>query len=215
MLANGPVSCRIGRQLVWFKLVDMLSSAASSELVIWYRHSPKRLTMKAALRSIVLAFAALSLSGCASIVSGRHADVAIDSYPSHAHVEIHDKYGRQVSSLQTPGVATLKRQGKYFLPAKYTATITAPGYAPAQVPIRSTVNPWVLGNVVIGGVAGLVVDSATGAGWKPKHSEIHQELIPLAGDGPFEPYSDSIEPQPVEPAEYVAEEAADESAELE
>src|SRR5262245_1404652 len=99
---------------------------------------------RAAITSAFLTCLALSLSGCASVVSGRHAEVAIDSYPSHAHVDIHDKYGRRVSSFSTPGVAKLKRNSKFFMPAKYTATISAPGFETAQEPIRSTVNPWVL-----------------------------------------------------------------------
>jgi hypothetical protein len=168
--------------------------------------------MKTLLCSIILAIAAISLGGCASVVSGRHAEVAFNSYPSNAHVVVHDKRGRRVSSFMTPGVATLKRQGKYFLPASYTATIAAPGFVPAEVPIRSTVNPWILGNVVIGGIPGLVIDSATGAAWMPRHDDIHQELMPLEGGPSFEPYSGKAAPQQVQPAEYVADETADESA---
>jgi hypothetical protein len=135
-----------------------------------------------AIAHIVVLLAALFVSGCASIVSGRHAEVAVDSFPSHASVVIQDKQGRTVSSFNTPGVATLKRQGKYFMPARYTATIVAPGYEPAHVPIGATLNPWLLGNVVVGGIPGLVVDSATGAAWKPYRSEIHHQLTPQGGE---------------------------------
>jgi hypothetical protein len=131
----------------------------------------------------------VSLTGCASIVSGRHADVAFDSYPSNARVVIHDNCGRAVASLNTPGVASLKRNRRYFLPARYTAVIEAPGYHPAEVPIRSTINPWILGNVAVGGIAGLVVDNVTGAAWKPKRSEIHQQLSPISGQHEAASYS--------------------------
>ena len=117
--------------------------------------------------------------GCASIVSGRHAEVTIDSNPPNAHVTVRDKRGQQVAALNTPAKVTLKRNERIILPARYTATIEAPGYETAQVPIRSTVNPWILGNVVFGGVVGLVVDNATGAAWKPRDSEIYQELTPI------------------------------------
>lgn len=118
-------------------------------------------------------------AGCASIVSGRKADICVDSYPTNAHVVIHDNEGHVVASADTPATVSLKRNRKYFLPARYTATIEAPGYEPAQVPITSTMNPWILGNIVIGGVPGLVVDNATGAAWQPRQKEIHRELTPL------------------------------------
>jgi hypothetical protein len=131
------------------------------------------------------------LVGCASIISGRSATVAIDSYPSNACVTVRDNNGRAVASTVTPGVVSLKRNRKYFLPAKYTATIESPGYAPAQVPLRSTVNPWILGNIVIGGIPGLVIDNATGAAWKPADAEVHQQLMPLAMGGDEPQYSAS------------------------
>jgi uncharacterized protein YceK len=123
----------------------------------------------------------LASSGCASVINGRHADVAFNTFPTSAHVTVRDDSGREVAELDTPGVVTLKRSRPYFLPARYTATIEAPGYAPAEVPIRSTVNPWILGNVVFGGIPGLVVDSATGAAWRPRRREIVHELAPLHG----------------------------------
>jgi hypothetical protein len=42
-------------------------------------------------------------------------------------------------------------------------------------------NPWILGNVIFGGLPGLVVDNATGAAWQPRQKEIHRELTPLDG----------------------------------
>jgi hypothetical protein len=131
--------------------------------------------------SVVWFGALIALSGCASIVSGRQADIAFDSVPSNAHVVIRDKAGRKVASLTTPGVVSVRRNRRFFMPARYTADIEAPGYLPARTPIRSTINPWVFGNVIIGGIPGLVVDTATGAAWKPRESQIHQQLTPLYG----------------------------------
>jgi hypothetical protein len=152
----------------------------------------------------------VSVAGCASIISGRRADVAFDTHPPGAHVEIRDKRGRPVSSLETPGAVSLKRQGRFFMPAYYTATITAPGYQTAQVPIGSTLNPWLLGNVIIGGIPGIVIDSATGAAWQPKRSEIQQHLVPL--DGPEQlPGFSAAEPrggENVVAAQYTADESA-------
>jgi hypothetical protein len=122
---------------------------------------------------------ALGLCGCASIVSGRYADVHLDSHPANAHVVVLDHKGAKVAEANTPAVVSLKRNRKFFLPAKYTASFDAPGYATAQVPLRSTLNPWVAGNIVLGGPVGLIVDTATGAGWRPKHDQISQHLEPI------------------------------------
>ncbi len=133
------------------------------------------------MSSVISLAACLMCTGCASIIGGRHADVSIDSYPTNAHVVIHDNNGREVTSLNTPGVVSLKRNRRFFLPARYTAVIAAPGYEAAQVPIRSTVNPWILGNIVFGGVPGLIVDNVTGAAWQPRESQIHRQLAPVSG----------------------------------
>ena len=151
-------------------------------------------------RHVILVVAALLSSGCASIISGRTATVEIDSNPSDAHVVIHDKHGKEVLTTHTPATVELRRKDRFIWPARYTATIEKPGYQPKTVPIHSTLNPWVLGNVVFGGPIGLVVDSATGAGWKPKVASIQPNLEPIyTAQQPGAPYSASQE-QNVQPA---------------
>jgi hypothetical protein len=155
------------------------------------------------LHAIVVG-AALASSGCASIISGRTASVTIDSNPSHADVVIHDKHGQEVIATHTPARVELRRKDKFIWPAKYTATITKPGYKTTTVPINSTLNPWIAGNVIVGGPFGLAIDSATGAGWKPKVAAIHSELEPMYVAQQPPPVSDEFPPaQNVEQATAV------------
>jgi hypothetical protein len=112
-------------------------------------------------------------------MSGSHADVSFYSNVPEASVVIRNKRGEQVMVTQTQSKVALKRNDRYIFPARYTATFMAPGYQPVDVPIQSKVNPWVLGNVAVGGLAGLVVDNATGAAWTPKESSYYQALMPL------------------------------------
>lgn len=175
-----------------------------------FSHRYDRNVVKRGRAQSAVGFVALvALSGCASIISGRRAEVAFDSYPSNAHVVIHDNVGREVASLKTPGVVSLRRNRRFFMPARYVATIETPGYQPAQVPLRSTVNPWILGNVIIGGIPGLVVDTATGAAWMPRQSEIHQQLAPLYGPqwGPWNSPDAASQHEPIHAAELASHES--------
>jgi hypothetical protein len=133
---------------------------------------------------VLYALALMATGGCASIISGRHAEVAINSYPSDAEVLVRDDKGRAVAATRTPAVVSLKRGKGFLKKAEYTATIEKPGYSTAHVPIDSTVNPWLLGNVIFGGVPGLIVDPYTGAMWRPKRAEINEELVPSSRPGP-------------------------------
>jgi hypothetical protein len=132
----------------------------------------------------LIALAALSAGGCASLVSGRHADVAINSSPPDAHVSVRDKQGRMVAAARTPAVVSLKRGDGFLKRAEYTATIEKPGYSTAHVPIESRLNPWLFGNVFLGGVVGLAVDPYTGAMWRPTPHAINEELLPSNRPGP-------------------------------
>jgi hypothetical protein len=121
-----------------------------------------------------------SAPGCATVMSGRHAEVGFYSNVPNATVVIRDKHGKDVAAVQAQSKVALKRNERYIFPARYTATFMAPGYQPTEVDVRSKVNPWVLGNVVIGGLLGLAVDNATGAAWTPKQPAYYGELRPLS-----------------------------------
>jgi hypothetical protein len=143
---------------------------------------------------------ALVASGCASLVSGRHAEVTLDSNPPAAEVVIRDKHGKHVLTTQTPATVQLKRKDKFIWPAKYTAEFQKPGYQPKKVAINQRVNPWILGNVVFGGVIGLAVDNATGAAWRPKVAAIDAALVPQQYAHQQYPPARGYEQMPMSPA---------------
>jgi hypothetical protein len=132
--------------------------------------------------------------GCASVISGREADIAIKTNPPRAHVMIQNEKGETVANAMTPTKVSLKRSNGIFKKApRYSAVIQKQGYQTAKVKIDPKLNPWVFGNVVLGGVIGLAADSATGAIWNYKPNDIDQSLAPISTQTEY--YSDTTDPE--------------------
>ncbi|MDN3234528.1 MULTISPECIES: hypothetical protein [Pseudomonas] len=118
---------------------------------------------KMAAAGICLSF----LSGCASILGDSQYPVHVSSAPAGATFEITDKAGRVVHSGNTPSTVTLKSGRGYFKGETYTLKFHNPGYADKTVTLDSSVSGWYWGNILLGGVIGmLIVDPATGAMFK-------------------------------------------------
>lgn len=143
------------------------------------------------LVSLVVCGLASLNSGCASVISGREADIAIKSNPPRAHVMIQNEKGETVATSTTPTKISLKRSNGIFRKApRYSAVFHKPGYQTAKVNINPKLNPWVFGNIALGGVIGLAADSATGAIWNYAPNDINQSLEPIS----TEYYSNTDEP---------------------
>lgn len=98
----------------------------------------------------VLAAAATLGTGCATIVARGPDTMAISSNPSGASIRIDDK---PVGT--TPANAQVERSARIV-------TLRKDGYEEAIRPVPRELNPWVFGNIAIGGLIGLIVDASTG-----------------------------------------------------
>ncbi len=118
------------------------------------------------LRYLILGLIFL-FTGCASIVSKSDYPVSFTTYPS-ATMRIYDlKNGNLVYEGKTPTTVTLKASGGFFSPAKYNVEFLFPGGKSRNITLSATLDGWYLGNLLFGGVIGmLIVDPATGAMWK-------------------------------------------------
>lgn len=117
------------------------------------------------MKSIYAASAVvLALSGCASIFNGKTQAVVVTSVPDGALASVTNRAGEKVHSGTTPVTLTLNRGAGYFKPETYTVTLTKEGFATKQLTITSTVSGWYVGNILFGGLIGmLAVDPVTGA----------------------------------------------------
>lgn len=103
--------------------------------------------------------------GCGTIIHGGSQDVSVASDPSGATVEID---GTEVGD--TPLTKSLDRG------SQHTIEISMDGYEEEQVIVDKSVDGWVAGNILFGGLIGLAVDAATGGMYKLSPTQVRQTL---------------------------------------
>jgi len=125
------------------------------------------------MRTLLLLVVAL-LAGCATVTGGsRDPDITITSSPSGATLSV-----AQEPCGATPAIVQLSRKSEHRI------TLTHPGYEPAVVTVKRNLNPWVFGNLVVGGLLGVVVDVCTDSTYKLSPNEVHVNLKPLTATPP-------------------------------
>ena len=122
---------------------------------------------------LLISVFACSLSGCATIVSGRKYEVTMDNRGGATYFSILDDENRVVHSGVTPQQVTLKSSSAPFRPAKYHV-VYAGQDGPQQIDLNTSINWWTAGNIVIGGVPGIAIDAASGALWRLQPNVIGQ-----------------------------------------
>ncbi|CAM3608090.1 PEGA domain-containing protein [Flavobacterium gelidilacus] len=120
--------------------------------------------MKTIIKATVLSSVIL-LSSCATIISGSRQTIEITSEPSTAQVFINE-----VQVGQTPLQKTLKRNQEYQL------TLKLDGYKTYETKLKKKFNAWYIGNILLGGFVGLIIDPITGAMYQLKPEQIDGNL---------------------------------------
>lgn len=109
----------------------------------------------------------LFLSSCATIVSKSKYPVSVSTEPTKISVTVTDQDEHVVFKGNSPAAFKLKSGAGFFKKGKYNINVSAPGYQEQNVPVNFKLNGWYFGNILIGGVIGLlIIDPATGAMWK-------------------------------------------------
>jgi hypothetical protein len=123
--------------------------------------------MKRKITSIFMACTILFATSCASIVSKSSYPISINSTPSEAKITITDKKGIEVYRGNTPATLKLKAGSGFFSKARYQVKFEKAGYDTKTVPVEFKLDGWYFGNILFGGLIGLlIVDPATGAMYK-------------------------------------------------
>lgn len=134
----------------------------------------KKIFPKVLLASMV---GAMLFSSCATIFGKSNYPISINSNPNNAKISITDKKGKEVYLGNTPATVTLKSGAGFFSKAEYQVKISSSGFDDKIVPINFKLNGWYFGNLLIGGVLGmLIIDPATGAMWKVDSNFVNETL---------------------------------------
>lgn len=122
--------------------------------------------MKKWFSSVIICIFVIAISGCCTIMSGRMQSLPIQSEPTGATVTVNG------TTYTTPATVQLDRKASF-----YEIKVEMPGFEPQIVTLYKTVNGWVFGNIVLGGIIGIIVDVSTGAASKFTPSELDIKLM--------------------------------------
>jgi len=108
--------------------------------------------MRIVILAISTAMAAFTLSGCATVVNGTHQDLVLTTIPDGSTMTVTGG-----ESCTSPFKIKLKRRNPVRV------DIAHAGFKPTYVLVRSKAGGATVGNVLAGGLIGIVVDSSNGS----------------------------------------------------
>ncbi len=120
-----------------------------------------------------LAIVAMMTTGCATVVHlGSNEELSVSSEPSGATVVI-DGTERGVTPLAT----------KVERKKDHAVVLTKEGFEEAQSRVESHISWWVAGNIIVGGLVGILVDVMSGGGYTIDPDKVAVTLKPVEGGG--------------------------------
>lgn len=114
----------------------------------------------------LLLCASLSTGGCGTIMTGKYQSVPVTSEPQGAKVRADTG-----EIIMTPGKFHLLRNESHILVAEY------PGYGPQEVRLHNKAQGWVWGNILLGGIIGLIIDCVSGSSDELVPKEAHFNFV--------------------------------------
>ena len=135
------------------------------------------------MRLLMLAAIGLSLGACSSIIEGRSQTILVNTNPAGADCGLY-REGIRIATVQNaPGSAMIEK-------SKHSIWIACvkPGYQQATFYNKSGVAGATVGNIILGGGIGWIIDSASGADNK-YDTPVNMTLIPNVPGQPEGPIS--------------------------
>lgn len=108
------------------------------------------------MKKLLITLTCLSLSACASIVTGTTQSVSIETSPKAARCDLQNDKGKWHVS-DTPASVVVQRSYDDLIVTCYKSGLSG------SASFKSTTKAMAMGNIVFGGAIGAGVDAATGA----------------------------------------------------
>jgi len=139
--------------------------------------------MQKTLKLLVLGLTLLSVTSCATIVDGGDKFVSVNVDPANSKIHVRSNQGEEYV-----------RQGSFNLrvdrKASYTLVVESPNYISEEITVKRGLNGWYFGNILFGGIIGLIVDGVTGNMWTPKPKIVSVKMVKDDGKGPSKASAD-------------------------
>ena len=127
------------------------------------------------------------LPACATITTSPSQNLTVLTEPAGARCEI-ERNGAPLAVVNpTPGTVRIGKSNR-----ETTITCTRDGHLPAQTALSPEFQPMFLGNILLGGVVGIVVDVSTGA--ISKYPDSIQIALTPASPAPSGPVISDLSP---------------------
>ena len=126
------------------------------------------------MKNFALIFAALLLWGCATIMTGTSQGLRIDTpHVTGASCELTDKKGTKYYLQKTPGSVTVRKGD-----GPMTIVCKKEGYHATTIILKEGFHGATLGNILLGGPVGIIIDAVSGAAQKyPKTALVWLEPL--------------------------------------
>jgi hypothetical protein len=118
----------------------------------------------------------LASAACGTIINGSKQNVSFASTPGGATVFVDNQ-----QMGVTPVSLSLSRKDHHDV------RLTLPGYQPYEIKLTRGLSGWTFGNIIFGGVPGVVIDAITGGLYKLSPDQVEAALVSgtamRSGDG--------------------------------
>lgn len=133
--------------------------------------------MKKIYLSFTILITVLIFTSCATIFKGSSQDISIKSTPDKANIVIKTMGGVEVYTGVTPTTTSLSKKREYLV------TIKLDGYKESTVQITQSLQGWFWGNLLCGGVIGMIIDYTSGSMWDLEPESINISLLTAYNNG--------------------------------